>query len=169
MRTEMVREDNKVAFPVDGRIAVINEIRYYNFQNLMSHTFVVNNIVFGSYNTPESIRHDIMEADRRTIMANKYVERGFLAELDENDQSLASIDSKGEKQEPITDQFLLSKIRTKGKGLQKYLTNLTDTNILDRMITLCLKHNVATNKYLEIKAKKDSFDTDTIHVAFGNE
>ena len=150
MREEIARKDKTAEFP--SEIAVVEKVKYYPFQNLLPNKFILNNIVFEPHGT-EGDTKEVLEGDRRTAMASKYVERGFLVELDENGEPLTSIDARGKEHKPITDKFLLTKIKSKGKGLQAYLDSVKDNHTLERMKELCLSKGLAASKFVKIQER----------------
>lgn len=155
MREETIRKDNRAGLPPE--IAIVEKIRYYPFQNLLPNRFFLNNICFEPNGTDGDTK-EVLEGDRRTAMSSKYVERGFLVELDDEGNPMSSIDRKGDEHHPITNKFLLEKMKSKGKGLHTYLESVSDSNTLNRMKKLCLEKKLTTDKYVKIQARIEQLD-----------
>lgn len=155
MREEIIRKDNRAGLPPE--IAIVEKIKYYPFQNLLGSRFFLNNICFEPNGT-EGDTKEVLEGDRRTAIANKYVERGFLVELDDEGNSLVTVDLRGKEQHPITNKFLLEKMKLKGKGFHTYLESVRDMNTLNRMKKLCLEKKLSADKYVKVQERIEQLD-----------
>ena len=147
---------SKDVFIREGKeeFAVVRKEKYYTFHNISGVTFIVGGLVFNSDPTHEnSIQDFVTEKVRALIMKKKYVERGFLEELDDEGNVIASSIKGDSSQQAVTDKVLLDKMHSSKKSLEKYLSSIgqNDMHIFKRMLQLCEDKDLPLKTYILIR------------------
>jgi len=140
----------------DGReeIAIVRKEKYYTFRNIHNGKFIVGNLIFEPYGQEGDTIDYVSEFDRKLILRNKYVQRGFLQELDDSGNPIG-VEIDGKIIDPITDEQLLDVIKGRGakNKIKEYTKGFThqDKNTLLRMKKLCFDNDLPMSTYLVIQ------------------
>jgi len=148
---------SKDVFIREGKeeFAVVRKEKYYKFHNISGRTFIVNSLVFNKDPNHEQSTHEfVAEKDRITILKNRFVERGFLEELDDEGNVISASLKEGDvPQYAVTDKVLLDKMHGSKKSLEKYLSSIgqNDMHIFKRMLQLCEDKDLPLKTYILIR------------------